>query len=244
MPLSKAKRIGTTRETTPNDQVHTPRTTRYPPLMPSKRLLIQVVLSAVAWYLWHGPLEAPFAEDLGSVLESPRSFDASLSIEREPIQVELENSTPLRIGDHQLRLRAEFQVEAHVLGRRDYRRGHEANFSPIDLALGWGPMARDGILEHIDIRQSGRFYFWRSDNPPIPLDAINRNSSNMHLIPAGDHILQDLKRIGEGDRVRLQGYLVDIERDNGWRWNTSLSRTDTGHGACELFIVTRALVLP
>ncbi len=211
--------------------------------MPSKRLLILVALTAVAWYLWHGPLDAPFAEDLGSALESPRSFDASLSIEREPVQVELDNARPFRIRDHQFLLRAEFQVEARVLGRRDYRRGQEAEYSPIDLALGWGPMARDDILEHIDVRQRGRFYFWRSDKPPIPLEAINRNSSNMHLIPAGEHIFQDLKRINEGDRIRLQGYLVDIEREDGWRWTTSLSRTDTGHGACELFIVTRSLIL-
>ena len=212
--------------------------------MPSKRLIVLVVLTAVAWYLWHGPLSAPFAEDLAAAIETPRSFDASLSIEREPIQVELEHSRPVRVDDHQLLLRAEFQVEARVLGRRDYRRGHEARFAPIDLALGWGPMAQEDVLQHIDFSQRGRFYFWRSDTLPIPFDAINRYSSNMHLIPAGDHVFADLKRIDEDDRVRLQGYLVDIHRDDGWRWTTSLSRTDTGHGACELFIVTRALVLP
>jgi len=38
--------------------------------------------------------------------------------------------------------------------------------------------------------------------------------------------------------VALDGYLVDANRADGWHWRTSLTRDDTGDGACELFYVT------
>jgi hypothetical protein len=40
-----------------------------------------------------------------------------------------------------------------------------------------------------------------------------------------------------GEVIHLQGFLVDASRANGWRWRTSMSRDDTGDGACELVYV-------
>jgi len=37
--------------------------------------------------------------------------------------------------------------------------------------------------------------------------------------------------------IHLQGFLVDASRGDGWRWRTSMSRDDTGDGACELVYV-------
>jgi hypothetical protein len=39
--------------------------------------------------------------------------------------------------------------------------------------------------------------------------------------------------------VTASGYLVDIRGADGFTWSTSLSRTDTGDGACEVFWVER-----
>ena len=33
------------------------------------------------------------------------------------------------------------------------------------------------------------------------------------------------------------GYLVDVDHDSGWYWRSSMSRLDTGDGACELVYV-------
>jgi len=35
----------------------------------------------------------------------------------------------------------------------------------------------------------------------------------------------------------MRGYLVNVTGPNGFNWNTSLRRDDTGNGACELFYV-------
>jgi hypothetical protein len=37
----------------------------------------------------------------------------------------------------------------------------------------------------------------------------------------------------------LEGYLVNITGANGWHWNSSMSRDDTGGGSCEVLYLTR-----
>lgn len=133
---------------------------------------------------------------------------------------------------------AGFSVSARVLSREDYTHGREADFSPVDLALGWGPMRDDAVLSRLEISQSGRFYRyrWRGD-PPIPLDEIVRSSANMHLVPANSAVAAALDAVSPGDHVRIDGWLVQIEASDGWRWRSSLTREDSGAGACELIYV-------
>ncbi len=131
---------------------------------------------------------------------------------------------------------AGFSVEARVLGREDYRLGREAEFSPTDLALGWGRMADDTVLAQLTISQGGRWYRYRwQDQPPIPADEIVRSSANMHIVPANDAVAAALGRVEAGQRLRIDGWLVRIDADDGrWHWRSSLSREDSGEGACEL----------
>ncbi len=133
---------------------------------------------------------------------------------------------------------AGFSVAARVLSREDYDHGREADFSPVDLALGWGPMRDDAVLSKLDISQSGRFYRYRwSGQAPIPQDEIVRNSANMHMVPSNSAVAAALDAVDAGDRVRIDGWLVQIEAKDGWRWRSSLTREDSGGGACEVIYV-------
>lgn len=209
-----------------------------------KRLLIIGLLVFAGWHFWLAPPSAPLSGEIGSMIDSPAWFDPEVSIDVPPLQRPVETGAgPLSVADFQLSPVAEFQLEARVLGRRDYRYGTESQLSPVDLALGWGPMARDDVLQSISIRQSNRFYYWSTKEFPIPRREIEHNSANMHLIPAGKDVLRELNRVREGSTVRLRGYLVDVERSDGWRWRTSTTRTDTGNGACEIVLVTLVSVL-
>ncbi|HEY5733557.1 MAG TPA: hypothetical protein VIU36_02225, partial [Gammaproteobacteria bacterium] len=40
-----------------------------------------------------------------------------------------------------------------------------------------------------------------------------------------------------GDVVKLKGFLVSINSDDGWSWKSSMTRNDTGKGACEVILV-------
>jgi hypothetical protein len=160
-----------------------------------------------------------------------------------PSQVDLENSAIVTIDSYRLKPRADIQIRARVLSREDYSWGDEAALSPVDLALGWGVMSDQAVLDRISIKQSGRWYYTRYELPaPIPDQAIIQNSGNMHMIPANDWVRKKLKKIRRGDIVQLRGQLVDIDGDSGWRWRTSLSRNDTGGGSCEIVYLQDILV--
>ena len=98
-------------------------------------------------------------------------------------------------------------------------------------------MSDSSVLESIDISQSSRFFYWHVSEFPIPRREIERSASNMHLIPADDGVRRALKRVRRGELVHIEGFLVDASRPDGWHWRSSLSRDDTGDGACELVYV-------
>ncbi|OJX29163.1 MAG: hypothetical protein BGO74_14095 [Burkholderiales bacterium 68-12] len=160
----------------------------------------------------------------------------------EPLQ-ESTNARPFPLGAYQVHPVAEFAVRARILGREDYRLGREAELSPMDLALGWKRMTEPAVYQALHITQGGRWYRYSwPDQPPIPVHEIVASSSNMHMIPANPAVRQALEQARAGRYIRLQGKLVNITHPSGWRWNSSLSRTDSGAGACELVYVEAAWV--
>jgi hypothetical protein len=162
---------------------------------------------------------------------------------RHPIQEKIANPVPFDFKGYRLMPLASFEIEARVLSRERYRFGREAELSPLDLALGWGPMSAQEVLDQLDISQGHRYYYWQTDQLPIPAPVISRHSANMHIIPAGDPIQDELMKIRKGHLVRLGGYLVQASAPDGWHWRSSLTRDDTGDGACEIVLVNRISVL-
>lgn len=163
----------------------------------------------------------------------------------EPVQVDFDApQPPIPFEGATLRPLARFSLEARVLSREDYRLDAEAALSPTDLAVGWGPMSDTTVLRDIDISQSGRFYYWQVKSFPIPRRDIETHSANMHMIPADALVARELKRVRAGDIVALDGFLVEAEKPGGWRWHSSMTRTDTGAGACEVVYVRSLRIEP
>ncbi|WP_034410444.1 hypothetical protein [Derxia gummosa] len=126
-----------------------------------------------------------------------------------------------------------FELDARVLGTRSYRHDNLATLAPVDLALGWGLMADPAVLRDIDIDQDNRAYFWRVHAATPPRRAIEAHSANMHMIPASRDIEKRLRAVEPGSRVTLSGWLVALDADK-WHAQSSLTRFDTGPGACEI----------
>ncbi|KLD64707.1 hypothetical protein [Dyella japonica] len=154
-----------------------------------------------------------------------------------PTQIDLGVGDTLRRGDFTLQTRARFELTARVLSRENYRFDAGATLAPMDLALGWGRMSDSEVLAQIQVSQGNRFYHWHVDHFPIPRREIEQSSANMHMIPADDAARRELEHVRAGEVVHLQGFLVDASRADGWRWRTSMTRDDTGDGACELVYV-------
>lgn len=134
-----------------------------------------------------------------------------------------------------LRALASFELEARVLGVESYCCWGGDSLVPVDVAFGWGRMSDEEVLARLEISQGRRFYFWRYEgSPPIPRKEIETSSANMHLIAATPAIAKAIERLRRGHLVSLSGYLVEARNDEGFLWRSSLARTDTGNGACEL----------
>ena len=156
-------------------------------------------------------------------------------------QQELLNGTPAFEHDgYRITPLATYDIEARLLAREHYQLGREADLSPLDFGVGWNRMSDTAVLKQIEISQSNRFMYWRVQEFPIPQREIEVSASNMHLIPGDKNIARQLDAMRVGQLVHLRGYLVRADASDGWHWVSSLSREDTGAGACELMWVAQA----
>jgi len=161
----------------------------------------------------------------------------------EPLQTGLDPAPAIEHGRWKLTARAHYDITARILSREDYRFDPLADLVPEDLALGWGSMSDNRVLSAFKITQSVRFYSWRPLQPlPIPRQEVIEHSANTDVIPADPGIRSQLARLRVGQVVHLTGVLVDGVRNDGASVHTSLTRSDSGAGACEVMLVERVEV--
>ena len=132
---------------------------------------------------------------------------------------------------------ATFEITARVLLTDNFYTGREADLSPVDLTLAWGDASDTAVLKLFDFSKSGRFYRYEWDSPKANGTMMKKNSANMHMIPKDSLVASELKNVSREDIVTLKGYLVNVKAPDGWHWNSSLTRNDSGGGACELIWV-------
>jgi hypothetical protein len=162
----------------------------------------------------------------------------------EPKQTPITQAQVWEKNEYYINAIAQIEFKAKVLSKERYRFDRESDIAPYDLALGWGRMSDQSIVDKFDISQRGRWFYWKTDNYPIPRKEIERSAANMHIIPANDEIMDELDDLKVGEIIYLKGYLVSaMAPKDGWRWKSSLSREDTGGGACEVVWVEKLLRL-
>jgi hypothetical protein len=208
--------------------------------MPRWLVATLVTLCALLWWAAHvgsashaAEIDEASIKQVCGVLQMPGTVDETLQTEQvaPAFRMRYARLTPL----------AGFSVAARVLSREDYHFGHASRLSPTDLALGWGPMSAPGMAERLQVTQDGRWYryHWGAEGPPLAPADIASHSANMHMVPADDAAASALDKVRAGELVRIDGWLVRIDADEGWSWQSSMSRTDVGAGACELVLVCR-----
>jgi len=173
-----------------------------------------------------------------------------IDISQDPIQVDYQAKAPIVIetdkSEFSLTPLARYRIAARVVGKKRYRTGWESQISPMDLALAWGKLAGAEYDAYISYSQNNRWYFYQyRAGSPFDKKFVITHSSNHHLIPATENLHQALDEIKEDDEIYLEGYLVNVSGTYRGRrvwWKTSLSRSDSGDGSCELFYVKRAQI--
>ncbi len=67
-------------------------------------------------------------------------------------------------NEHQITPLAEFSLAARVLGNERYRLSGGAEIAPLDLALAWGPMSDESVLEQMEFEHGNRWLSWYPQN--------------------------------------------------------------------------------
>lgn len=168
--------------------------------------------------------------------------DGSMRTRRdEPIQ-ELLSPGQTVLVEHEgwtLRPLARIKMKARVLSVKRYEDSDAVQLAPVDLALGWGKMAEDEVLEWLEISQSDRQYHWKWwGAAPLPEEELIRHSTNAHLIPVNEKMRRQIEQVKKGDWIELKGELVEAMHPRADKpWRSSLVRDDRGDGACEIIYV-------
>ncbi len=180
-------------------------------------LLIGAILLAL-WWRGAGPVTHP----------------PGVLIPEAPQQLQVSDLKPWTKDGFLFRPLAEFSMRGRVLLRDRYYLGEQAGLAPVDLTLGWGKYSDTAALSELRLWHSYRYYAWRTNSEDVDPEEVNRSIANMHFIPARESVRKKLVGIGEGELVALKGYLVEIARADGFIWKSSLTREDSGDGACEV----------
>ena len=167
-----------------------------------------------------------------------------------PVQEQASGETTFTINGYNIKLTFlySYNIEALVVHKKNYSSHKiEDKLVPVDLALAWGKVAQYNKEIDFHWSQSGRWLFWRVDSDTDlalvgGMNGIISQASNNHLIPANISVKNKIKKIKKGDHIKIKGYLVNVyaskSAGNRWDMNSSISREDTGSGACEIIYVT------
>ncbi|MDD5730275.1 MAG: hypothetical protein PHN57_04030 [Candidatus Omnitrophica bacterium] len=129
-----------------------------------------------------------------------------------------------------------------------------ASVFPADLCLIWGSNVKNKVYKNWSIRFSQDCRWcnvqWNGD-----VEFNQQEFSNNHLLINDRKLEAKIRSLVAGDQVTLSGKLVNVKADiagnakadiynpNTLTWNTSVSRKDTGAGACEVIYVEDVTVL-
>ncbi len=141
---------------------------------------------------------------------------------------------------------ADYKIGAVVRGKKRYFFDKMSRIAPYDLALAWGMMAEPHYAKQISISQAKRRYrFQIKRNAAVSTDWVYLHSSNNHIIPAGYNVRKGLQSIRKGDKIYMEGQLVNVfasVSNKNLNWKSSLVRNDRGDGACEIIYVKKIRV--
>lgn len=160
-----------------------------------------------------------------------------------PEQQATSNADEIEYEEVELIPKATINLEARVLSMKKYYFDEYSELTTTDVVFGWGPMSDERNLNSLLVRQSDRAFYWEMANPPIEQNKMWQNAANMHLISPTQEMRDKINSLRQGHIVRIEGYLVNAQSDEGWTLKTSLSRDDIGDNSSELVWIKSLTIL-
>lgn len=187
---------------------------------------------------WHADALPAEIQPLAVLAEEPEQRPAS----RRPFEV-AQAGVRYRVTP-----RYDYRLHGLVVSRRAHdgdrmlHRRWNDHLNVADVCVVWGDNLGDGLAEFEF--WSGQFTcFFRTDDSAAWRAFNPTQLANNHLLSDDPYLRKRIAALRVGDQIRLEGYLAEYSNDSGFRRGTSVTRTDTGNGACETVYVTDFQVL-
>jgi hypothetical protein len=101
-----------------------------------KIIFISLVLVVAAYFFWP---------------EKTISYPAGQTASDQPLQQNLSTVKEWQKDEFNIKALAEYKIKARVLSRNNFSIGKESKLSPVDFALGWGPMSDQDVIDKIEV---------------------------------------------------------------------------------------------
>ena len=199
-----------------------------------KLLIISLLAMAILYFIKDRlPDPALYGE---SRIEAPRQKKS----ERKPFEVEVENER------YRITPKYDYMLEGVVVSRHSadalldivhHEEWHDF-LNVADLCVIWGENVRSGVYREMDFSNGNWTCYYSWPNSSVKQRFRPDQLSNNHLLTQDDLIGREIEKAHPGDLVRIEGMLVEYANpSNGFKRGTSVTRNDTGQGACETIYV-------
>jgi hypothetical protein len=203
-------------------------------------LLAGALLLLVGWW-WSGLL--------------PARADLAASVLTEPLQTATQvASFKTVVGDIDYGIQPvfDYSIDGLVVSEHDsdgfadyiHKDWHD-KLNVVDFCVVWGVNASDAAYRKMDF-SSGQFVcYFRPQTIDVARPEYYRALSNNHLLTDDPKIARRLRDVHVGDQIHLRGQLVEYSHHFGFAFHrgTSITRDDTGDGACETIFVREFVLL-
>jgi hypothetical protein len=121
----------------------------------------------------------------------------------------------------------------------------DKDIKAVDLCIVWGDNLKDNVYQKLKYRSGDFSCFYSADSMALWQQFNAEDLSNSHIITDNPVLLKKLRSIKVGDQVVVSGYLAEYGFDEKQIIRgTSITRTDTGNGACETIFIQSLKVIP
>lgn len=178
---------------------------------------------------------------------------------KDPIQTEPKNKNIIRFtkNDYKFEITPlyDYEINGMVVSKFNYDSWFSVRKTDkifmTDLCIIWGNNLKKDIYKKFSGRfsQDMRFCNYQCNGG----DFYPSDFSNNHLVVKDNNLRNKIKKIRVGDQVSIRGQLISLTADlikdgdvfDGQHiiWQSSTTRTDGGHGACEVIYVQDAKML-
>ncbi len=167
----------------------------------------------------------------------PVNYAAGMLVGASPVQGPVEGKQPWELPDGTRVIPlASYEINARLLHRERYRFDAMADIAPVDFGVGWHRMSDQSVIDGFRFSNSGRYLSFTTESA-VEAALSTGSLCNMHMLPAGARVRDRLLDLNQGEVFLAKGYLVSVRRPGMSPWTSSLTREDTGDGACEIMWV-------